>query len=183
MKIFDREAGFQCEENFLEDGDTVGNPRVASRCDDVRGVHSGGIMRGERAVEVNPVDSPGAFVVGAVGMRAVVRKDEELTVGNVVASVAYSVPSAPFDAVNENELTESLIAFAEMMASRGVVADVGDVERRAKRVALQHVENHLGDDDGALTAKTFFYAYHSVRWGKKCFQMVNQVLMVKIAVR
>ena len=100
MKIFDREAGFQREENFLEDGDTVGNSRVASRCDDVRGVHSGGIMRGEGAVEVNPVDSPGAFVVGAVGMRAVVRKDEELTVGNVVASVAYSVPSAPFDAVN-----------------------------------------------------------------------------------
>ena len=51
--------------------------------------------------------------------------------------------------------------FAEMMSGRGGVADVGDVERRAERVALQHVDNHLGDDDGALTAKSFFYAYHS----------------------
>ena len=66
----------------------------------MRGVHAGGVVGSKRAVEVNPVDSPGAFVVGAVGMRAVVRKDEELTVGNVVSRVADTVPSAPFDAVD-----------------------------------------------------------------------------------
>jgi hypothetical protein len=36
------------------------------------------------------------------------------------------------------------------------------MQRGAERVALEHVGNHLGDDNGALSAKSFFYAYHDL---------------------
>lgn len=127
-------------------------------------MHSGGILRGEGAFEVYPVDGPGRVVVRAVGMRPVVGENEELTVGHVVAGVADAIPAASFYAIDEHELSRSLVTFTEMMPCGGVIANVGYVERGAEAVTFEHVGNHFGYDERALSAKSFFDTYHAGKY-------------------
>lgn len=110
-------------------------------------MHAGGILLGEGAVKVYPVDRPWAFVVGAVSMWPVGRQYKELAVADVVTGVAQSIPAMPLHTVDEHKLSGGFETFAEMMARRRVISDVGYMQGGAEAVALEHVGYHFGYDD------------------------------------
>ncbi len=148
-------------ENFFKQFLPVADARIGTDGYCLRHSHALGIVLGQRALEMHPIDSPRRLSIGPIGMGQLSWQYEALASLDLMASGAEGVPPTALHAINQHPLADRLAPLAEMVSRRRVEAYVGDLQSAAHRVALQGIGYHLGHHYRPLALKTLFDTYHS----------------------
>lgn len=111
--------------------------------------------------EMHPVDCPWIMVVGCILMSLSLWDDKILILSHLMALAPDMIPSAAFDAINQNILCHPLLALAVMIYGMRIKAYVGDIEVGKQTIIFACPYNHVWQRYGTLARKTITHPYHS----------------------
>ncbi len=146
------------EENLLKDIVAVRNARSHPRLHIEWSRRPLAVEVSMYSAEMYPVDGPRVIVVAPIDMTLSGRQNYILSCGHVKSMVvaAHAVVTFALHTIKEHVLHDGSLALTKVMCSVGIVANVGYVETRHKRVGLLHFYCHGRQHQRAFAHKSIF---------------------------